>query len=136
MTTSKYPPTQLALFVTIHVRQEDADALAAAHRSVWAACGAEPECLVFDVWQDPLDHGHFKFFEVWSRNRDWFERVSLPFLAPKSRFLVLYGFLLCRLRGEILGPHSFFFCFPLRELLGGSEIAEVLTRALRVTRSR
>ena len=91
-TTSTKQPTQLALFVTLHVRPEDAEALAAAHRPVWAACAAEPECLVFDVWQDPLDRGHFKFFEVWSRDREWFERVSFP--KPLLRVLVWCSVLL------------------------------------------
>ena len=118
MTSSKYPPAQLALFVTIHVRPEDADALAAAHRSVWAACGAEPECLVFDVWQDPQDRGHFKFFEVWSRDRDWFERVSLPFLAPKSRFSCCVRLCCAGCAVRYWGPNLFFWFSPMRVAWG------------------
>ena len=76
-------PTQLALFVTLRVSPANAEALAAAHRPVWAACAREPECLVFDVWQDPEDKGRFRFFEVWSRDREWFEKEQMtkPYYA-------------------------------------------------------
>ena len=83
LTTSAKPQPQLALFVTLRVAPHNAEALATAHRPVWAACAAEPECLVFDVWQDPEDRGRFKFFEVWSKDREWFEseQMTKPYYA-------------------------------------------------------
>ena len=68
---------QLTVFVTIHVKPDDAEALASAHREVWAACAREPECLLFDVFQDPTDKGLFRFVEVWTKDRKWFEEEQM-----------------------------------------------------------
>ena len=68
---------QLTLFVTIRVDPLNAEKLADAHREVWSACGKEPECLLFDVYQDPKDKGVFRFVEVWSKDREWFEKEQL-----------------------------------------------------------
>lgn len=62
----------------------------AAHRPVWAACAAEPECLLFDVFHDPAQPGVYRLVEVWNESREWFETKQLtkPYydtLWPKSR---------------------------------------------------
>ena len=44
-----------------------------AHRPVWAACAAEPECILLDVFQDPEQPGRFRLVEVWDATRKWFE---------------------------------------------------------------
>ena len=55
----------------------------AAHRPVWAACAAEPECVLFDVFQDPEQPGRFRLVEVWDATREWFETKQLtkPYYA-------------------------------------------------------
>ena len=81
---------QLTLFVTLHIKPYLIDDFKAAHRPVWAACAAEPECLLFDVFQDPAQPGRFRFVEVWSKDRKWFEEIQFrkPYYATlweKSR---------------------------------------------------
>jgi quinol monooxygenase YgiN len=66
---------QLTLFVEFRVEPKDVPAFKDAHRPVWAACAAEPECLFFDVFQDPETPGRFRFVGVWSEGREWFETV-------------------------------------------------------------
>ncbi|KAF2462779.1 uncharacterized protein BDR25DRAFT_247797, partial [Lindgomyces ingoldianus] len=75
--TSPAPPKQLTLFVTFHIHPHLIPTFLSAHRPVWAACTPEPECLLFDVFQDPSRPGRFRFVEVWSRDREWFEREQL-----------------------------------------------------------
>ena len=76
MTTNPHKK-QLTLFVTIQVAPKDIEAFKAAQRPVWAACANESECLLFDVVQDPEPHGRFRFVEVWSECREWFEQKQL-----------------------------------------------------------
>ncbi|KAK5710195.1 hypothetical protein LTR17_019085 [Elasticomyces elasticus] len=74
---------QLTLFVDFHVQPSLIEAWKSAHRPVWKACSREPECLLFDVFHDPLDPGHFRLVEVWSRDRAWFEthQLTKPYYA-------------------------------------------------------
>ncbi|KAF2110733.1 hypothetical protein BDV96DRAFT_650836 [Lophiotrema nucula] len=70
-------PKQLTLFVTFYIKLDRIEEWKEAHRPVWAACAAEPECLLFDFFSDPLHPGVFRLVEVWSRDREWFEREQL-----------------------------------------------------------
>lgn len=81
---------QCTVFVTFHIKPDKIEEFKAAHRPVWAACAAEPECLLFDVFQDPQTPGRFRFLEVWGESREWFETKQLtkPYyrtLQPKSQ---------------------------------------------------
>jgi quinol monooxygenase YgiN len=71
------PAKQLTLFVTFQVAPENIEKFKEAHRPVWKACSEEPECLFFDVFQDPEKPGRFRFIEIWSKGREWFEKVCL-----------------------------------------------------------
>ncbi|KUJ15081.1 uncharacterized protein LY89DRAFT_751786 [Mollisia scopiformis] len=77
------PKKQLTLFVTIQVDPSNIEKFKEAHRPVWKACSEEPECLLFDVFQDPESPGRFRFVEVWSKGREWFEKEQLtkPYYA-------------------------------------------------------
>lgn len=66
------------LFVTLHVAPNDVEKLFEAHRPIWASVAAEPECLLFDVFQSTEDRGKVRFVEVWSKDREWFESVCSP----------------------------------------------------------
>lgn len=68
---------QLTLFVEFNVKPDMIEQFKEAHRPVWAACGSEPECILFDVFQDPDKPGRFRFVEVWSKDREWFEQHQL-----------------------------------------------------------
>lgn len=74
---------QLTLFVTFKIKPDKIEDFKAAHRPVWAACAAEPECLFFDVFQDPTEPGRFRFVEVWAKDREWFEKeqITKPYYA-------------------------------------------------------
>jgi len=80
MATATATP-QLSLHVTIQVAPENAEAFLAALRPTWAGCSSEPECLFFDVFQDPKTPGLFRFVELWSKDREWFETVYRPTLV-------------------------------------------------------
>lgn len=45
-------------------------------RPVWAACAKEPECLFFDVFEDPKTPGKIRFVEIWSKPWEWFGEHS------------------------------------------------------------
>lgn len=68
---------QLTLFVDFYIQSDRIEEWKEAHRPVWIACGNETECLLFDVFQNPLDEGHFRLTEVWSGDRTWFESQQL-----------------------------------------------------------
>jgi quinol monooxygenase YgiN len=69
--------TQVTLFVDFYIQPNRIEEWKAAHRPVWAACASETECLLFDVFQDPDERGHFRLFEVWDGDREWFETHQL-----------------------------------------------------------
>lgn len=71
------PAKQLTLFVDFYVQPSRIEEWKEAHRPVWVACGNEPECLLFDVFQDPSYPGHFRLVEVWNKSREWFETKQL-----------------------------------------------------------
>ncbi|KAK5102483.1 hypothetical protein LTR70_000339 [Exophiala xenobiotica] len=84
------PQKQLTLFVTFHVQPSRIEEWKTAHRPVWAACAAEPECIYFDVFQSAEKPGQFRLVEVWDESREWFETKQLtkPYYATlweKSR---------------------------------------------------
>jgi len=78
---------QLTLFVTFQVASANIEKFKEAHRPVWKACSEEPECLLFDVFQHPDQPGRFRFVEVWSKGREWFEKLCLG-NPPTSNLMV------------------------------------------------
>jgi hypothetical protein len=91
------PPTnqkQLTLFVTFTIDPAKIETWKEAHRPVWAACAAEPECLLFDVFQDPASPGTMRLVEVWSEGREWFETVCSG-EGGREREVLLMGFCVC-----------------------------------------
>jgi len=66
------PTAQLTLFVDFSIQPHMIDAWKEGHRPVWAACAREPNCLLFDVFEDPEDRGHFTPVEVWQATKQWF----------------------------------------------------------------
>jgi quinol monooxygenase YgiN len=68
---------QLTLFVDFFIQPHLIDQWKQGHRPVWAACAHEPNCLLFDVFSDPDDPGHFTLVEVWSATKQWFLEVQM-----------------------------------------------------------
>ncbi|KAK9424780.1 putative ABM domain-containing protein [Seiridium unicorne] len=79
-------PKQLTLYFTFRIKPHLIEEFKAAHRPVWAACAAEPECLLFDVFQDPATHGKSRFVEIRNANKQWFEKEQLT--KPVLRYAV------------------------------------------------
>lgn len=77
------PHKQLTVFAHFHIDPSRIEEFKEAHRPVWAACGREPECILFDVFQKPSQPGRFTFVEVWNADREWFETKQLtkPYYA-------------------------------------------------------
>jgi len=67
----------LTLFVTFHFLPTRIEEFKLAHRPVWTACTAEPNCLLFDVFHLPDNPGLFRLVEVWDADREWFETKQL-----------------------------------------------------------
>jgi len=69
--------SQLTLFVDFFIQPHLIPQWKAAHRPVWAVCAREPNCLLFDVFEDPEDRGHFTLVEVWRATKQWFLEVQM-----------------------------------------------------------
>ncbi|KAL2843935.1 hypothetical protein BJY01DRAFT_190856 [Aspergillus pseudoustus] len=78
-----YTGKQFTLFVTFRVAHENIDRSKQAHRPLWAHCAAEPERLLFGVFQDPEEPGRFRVVEVWNQSREWFEthQMTKPYYS-------------------------------------------------------
>lgn len=72
---------QLTLFVTFYIKPHLTEEWKTAHRPVWEACAREPNCIIFDVFQDLSRLGRFRLFEVWNADLDWFknEQIAKPY---------------------------------------------------------
>ena len=87
MTTKK----QLTVFADFYVKPDRTEEWKEVHRPVWEAVGNEPKCLLFDVFEDPAEKGHFRLFQVWdAADQEWFEKNQLTkayeqALWPKSK---------------------------------------------------
>ena len=74
---------ELVFHATIHVAPENVEAFLQALRPAWEGCRREPECLFFEVMQDPETPGLLRFVEVWSKDKEWFLKVG-PFVRECS----------------------------------------------------
>lgn len=70
-------PEHLTLFVDFYIHTDRIEEWKTAHRPVWEACAAEPECLYFDVFYNANDPGHFRLVEIWNASQEWFEKHQL-----------------------------------------------------------
>ncbi|KAL4862685.1 hypothetical protein BDV12DRAFT_202812 [Aspergillus spectabilis] len=77
-TLTTYTGKQFTIFVTLRVAPENIEKFKAVHRPLWKYVAEEPECLLFDVFEDLDAPGRFRFVEVWNQSREWFETVGLP----------------------------------------------------------
>ncbi|KAF2211332.1 hypothetical protein CERZMDRAFT_98642 [Cercospora zeae-maydis SCOH1-5] len=89
-TTTSSSGKQLTLFITMKIKPDKIEEWKEAHKPVWAATASEPEQLFFDLFEDPTDPGTFRFIEVWSKDREWFEKEQFTkdyykTLWPKSQ---------------------------------------------------
>ena len=83
----------MSLHVSVTVAPENAEKFLAALRPCLDAVIKEPECIFFEVYQDPEKSGRFKWVEDWTKDKDWFLQVPqliyLSFLLGPSSIGVL-----------------------------------------------
>ena len=77
MSTSNPQQSHLTLIVDFHLQPHLIPQWKSAHRPVWSACALEPNCLLFDVFVDPEDPGHFTLVEIWDATKQWFLEVQM-----------------------------------------------------------
>ena len=68
---------QITLFVDFYIQPSRIEDWKQAHRPVWAAVSREPECILFDVFHNLDDEGHFRLIEVWAASKEWFATKQL-----------------------------------------------------------
>ncbi|KAI1810228.1 hypothetical protein GGS20DRAFT_568449 [Poronia punctata] len=61
-----------SLHVTVYVSPEDVDRFLAAFKDVFDKVVAEPECLFFEMYQNPQEPGKISWIENWSKSPQWF----------------------------------------------------------------
>jgi quinol monooxygenase YgiN len=82
-----YTGPTLSLHVHITVAPENAELFLSHLKPCYDVVSAEPECIFFEVFQNPAAPGDFKFVETWNASPEWFQTVQLtkdyykPYLA-------------------------------------------------------
>ncbi len=71
----------ISLHVSVTVAPENADKFLAAFKPCFDAVTAEPECTFFEVYRDADTPGRFMWVENWSKDKEWFFKVSVFFTA-------------------------------------------------------
>ncbi|KAF2973413.1 hypothetical protein GQX73_g168 [Xylaria multiplex] len=68
------PPftTGWSLHVTVYIAPENVDRFLAAFKPVFNKVVAEPECLFFEMYQNPQEPGKISWVEDWSKSPEWF----------------------------------------------------------------
>ncbi|KAL4877034.1 hypothetical protein BJY04DRAFT_199139 [Aspergillus karnatakaensis] len=79
--SASYKGKQFTIFVTLRVAVENIEKFKAVHRPLWKYVAAEPENILFDVFEDLDAPGRFRFVEVWNQGREWFEtqQITKPY---------------------------------------------------------
>ncbi|KAI1186932.1 hypothetical protein F5B17DRAFT_401643 [Nemania serpens] len=67
----------MSLHVTVYVAPENVVPFFAAFKPVFEKVIAEPECLYFEVYQDPDEPGTVSWVENWSKSVDWFLKYQI-----------------------------------------------------------
>ncbi|KAG4435184.1 hypothetical protein IFR05_009323 [Cadophora sp. M221] len=80
------PNKQLTVFVTIHVAPSDIEKFKEAHRPIWKKCSEEPECLFFDVFQDPEEQMTKPYYEsLWTKSKPlWTEDIRIEYFEREG----------------------------------------------------
>ena len=70
---------QLSLQVDIWIDPSNVDKFFEAMRPIFDKVTAEPECVYFEIFQDPDDLGHLSWVENWKASAAWVATVCLFF---------------------------------------------------------
>ncbi|KAK4497120.1 hypothetical protein PRZ48_011570 [Zasmidium cellare] len=89
MDPTQLPPSwftlsSFALHVTIHIDPSNVDKFFAAMKPAFDVVAAEPECLYFEIFQDPAEPGKISWVENWSKGVEWFfkEQMTKEYYKP------------------------------------------------------
>ena len=66
---------RFSLQLTVFIKPEDVPAFFDAFRPVFDKVSAEPECLYFEVFQDPGNPGTISWIENWNMSPEMFMKV-------------------------------------------------------------
>ena len=69
----------LCVFVEIQVAPENAKVFLDGLRISYDGVASEKECIFYDLFEEVEQPGLFHIVEVWTKDKEWFEKVS-PFL--------------------------------------------------------
>ncbi|KAK3709345.1 hypothetical protein LTR37_010906 [Vermiconidia calcicola] len=69
---------RFSLHVTIYLKAEDVPTFFEAFRPAFDAVSAEPECVYFELFQDPADPGTISWIENWERSPEWLMTNQIP----------------------------------------------------------
>ncbi|KAL4876535.1 hypothetical protein BJY04DRAFT_199852 [Aspergillus karnatakaensis] len=81
------PPRGFALHVSIFIAPENVPKFFEAFEPAYKKVAAEPECTLFEVYQDPNSPGELSWVEHWTESLEWFMEVQVnrdyyaPYLA-------------------------------------------------------
>ncbi|KAI1196502.1 hypothetical protein F5X97DRAFT_325333 [Nemania serpens] len=67
----------MSLHVTVYIDPLNVIAFFDAFKPVFEKVTAEPECLFFEVYQDPEAPGTISWVENWSKSIDWFLKYQI-----------------------------------------------------------
>ena len=67
----------ITIFVDFYIKPDRIEEWKSIHRPIWDAVAHEKECLLFDIFWDPDEPGHFRLVEVWAGDREWFETQQM-----------------------------------------------------------
>lgn len=68
--------TAFSLHVTVHIAEDNLPAFFKAMKPVFDRVAAEPECLYFEIFQDPAEPGKISWVENWNASPQWLFDVS------------------------------------------------------------
>jgi hypothetical protein len=80
-----YTGPTLSLHVHITVAPENVDLFLSHLKPCYDVVSAEPECIYFEVFQNPAVPGEFKFVENWNASPEWFQIVRQCWLCSVRR---------------------------------------------------
>ena len=71
---------RFSLQVTIYIKPSDVDKFFEAFKPVFDKVWAEPECVHFEVFQDPADPGKISWIENWDKSPQWLLTVRVDIM--------------------------------------------------------
>lgn len=76
----------VSLHVKITIAPENVDKFLGHFKSIYDIVSSEPECLFFEVYQNPDVPGEFKLVENWNATQEWVRDVRFNLSLSSSVF--------------------------------------------------